>query len=544
MAYTYTTIDGERVETAVARAYAALEAEFRRVWNLDLLVSSGTRTYQEQAILYQKWLNGTGNLAAKPGMSNHEEGGPRGPRALDVRDSGADAGVTVINSPRSIWLKNNCGRFGFVNAGYGFKPQEAWHIEYQGNLDNGAVPAGNGAIAVDGDWGAATTSKLQAALGVTVDGAMGPETISALQRGLGVTVDGAMGPETISALQSKVGATVDGQLGPNTVRALQIFLNAGGRFAPATGTLQVDGQWGAATTRAFQHSLSVNEDGQLGPATWSAFQRAVGITDDGQPGSDTYKALQMNVGATVDGALGQQTVAKLQEHLNAGKGWVKVTLPAAPAATPATPRTTSAPFEARAWHVPLSNSIATGAPNVRPDGVVVNRLIVHHTAATNDQEEYFKTKNDRTSCPTWYVNDKAEIIGLIEPNLKPSSTGAANAYSVAVEVENTSGGPTWGISEAQHEAVSTIAAWLAKQTSFGGIPFDIKLDRTHVIGHNEAGVNATACPGPSMNLNEIVVRANEINKTAPVVVPDPEPTLNDKIKVLYVELGKLIDTLE
>jgi len=139
MAFTYTTINGERVETSVARAFAALAVEFRRVWGLDLYVSSGTRTTAEQQYLYNGWINRLPgfNLAAKPGTSNHEENGPRGPRALDVRDSGGDAGVTVIGSRRSIWLRDNCGRFGFVNAGYNFSPKEAWHIEYQGNLDNG-----------------------------------------------------------------------------------------------------------------------------------------------------------------------------------------------------------------------------------------------------------------------------------------------------------------------------------------------------------------------------------------------------------------------
>ena len=47
-------------------------------------VTSGFRTYAEQAALYEAYLNGTGNLAAPPGTSNHEGG-----EAVDVSDYGA-----------------------------------------------------------------------------------------------------------------------------------------------------------------------------------------------------------------------------------------------------------------------------------------------------------------------------------------------------------------------------------------------------------------------------------------------------------------------
>jgi peptidoglycan hydrolase-like protein with peptidoglycan-binding domain len=523
MAYNYTQIDGERVETAVARAYQAFEAEFRRVFGLDLIISSGTRTRAEQQYLYDLYLSGRGNLAARPGTSNHEEYGPRGPRALDLRDSGNDAGITRIGSGRSIWARDNCGRFGFINEGYNFSPQEAWHFEYAWALDNGAV-SGDGQLTVDGDWGAATTSKLQTVLGVApVDGQLGPQTISALQRGLGVPIDGDMGPQTISALQARVGATVDGQLGPDTVRALQVWLNKGYGFSPENGQLQVDGQWGPSTTRKFQHSLGVGEDGELGPETWKAFQTATGQTADGEPGPITYKALQMNVGADVDGSLGPQTIMKLQEFLNAGTAWKKVTVPEGAKIPAAVRREPEWEGMLRAWMPPLAYDQETGKPNTRPPGTKINRGIVHHTATTADQEGYFKTQNERGSCPNLYVNTKGEAIGFIPLDLKPSSTGSANAYSIAIETQNTSGGPTWGINDAQHETIARFWAWVSEQKKFADVPVEIVLDRTHIIGHNEAGVNATACPGPSMNLALIVTRANEIAKpdTPPPVEPPP-----------------------
>lgn len=70
-------------------------------------VSSGWRSYAEQAALYQAYLNGTGNLAAPPGSSNHEDG-----RAADI-------------SPGSEFFGGVAGKFGL-----GFTvPGESWHIE-------------------------------------------------------------------------------------------------------------------------------------------------------------------------------------------------------------------------------------------------------------------------------------------------------------------------------------------------------------------------------------------------------------------------------
>jgi lysozyme family protein len=331
MAFTYTTINGQRVESSVARAFEALRAEFKRVWGLDLLVSSGTRTNAEQWALWNAYKNGTGNLAAYPGTSNHEEGGPRGPRALDVRDSGGDPGVTRNGTPRANWLRANAPRFGFDPAGYTFSQIEPWHIEYIGSLGGGATGTNpDGTLVVDGNWGAATTTKLQAVLGVSQDGALGPVTIKALQARLGVAQDGEIGPQTISALQARVGAAVDGQLGPETVKALQRHLNSGGTLQPhvdQNAPLVVDGQLGAATIRRLQESVGAAVDGEWGPDTTRKIQAAVGVPVDGQLGPVTVKGIQFNVGTAQDGDMGPATIRALQEFLNAKKTWTKVPAP-------------------------------------------------------------------------------------------------------------------------------------------------------------------------------------------------------------------------
>lgn len=169
----------------------------------------------------------------------------------------------------------------------------------------------------------------------------------------------------------------------------------------------------------------------------------------------------------------------------------------------ATPRAPVYPHAIRGWDVPLGQ-------RERTTGSVINRFIIHHTTNTGDESPYFLRRNERSSCPTWYVMSNGDVVEFISPVKRPSSTGAANDYSVAVETQNTSRAPDWGISDASHESLARMAAWLSKQTSFGPYPVDIKLDRTHIIGHNEAGVSKTVCPGPSMRLDWIVERAKQI----------------------------------
>lgn len=387
------------------------------------------------------------------------------------------------------------------------------------------VGGGSGKIAEDGELGPATIRALQKALGVTQDGDWGPATTLALQKKLIATghkidADGDLGPATIRAMQIfLLGAKhADGEIGPQTIRGLQHYLNAGGKFvivrppAPAApDKLVVDGDWGPATTKALQRSLGVTVDGELGPETYRAWQKALGVPVDGEMGPQTRKAYQTAIGATPDGEVGPETVRKLQEFLNAGKKFTKVTLPeepVKPAPTPAaTPRVPVYPAAVRGWNVPLSSD--------RPASQKIDRLIVHHQGSTNDDEEYFKKANERSSCPTWQVKTDGTVVELIAPDKKPSSTGSWNARSVAIETQNSSGAPDWGISDAAHEAIAEIAAWCSKQPGMS-----IELDRTHIIGHNETGA-ATACPGPSMDLDRIVARAKEI------VAPEPtEPDLD------------------
>ena len=77
---------------------------------VQLRVTSGKRSYQEQVALYNKY--GPGR-AARPGRSNHESG-----NAIDF-----------TNTPGAFrWLKQNAARFGFYNK----IPNEPWHYSTSG----------------------------------------------------------------------------------------------------------------------------------------------------------------------------------------------------------------------------------------------------------------------------------------------------------------------------------------------------------------------------------------------------------------------------
>lgn len=82
--------------------------------NLLISINSGFRTFGKQNALYQLHLSGQGNLAAKPGRSNHQNG-----IAFDLKTGGFNG--SVYN-----WLKKNATSFGF----YRTVNREHWHWEY------------------------------------------------------------------------------------------------------------------------------------------------------------------------------------------------------------------------------------------------------------------------------------------------------------------------------------------------------------------------------------------------------------------------------
>jgi peptidoglycan hydrolase-like protein with peptidoglycan-binding domain len=335
MAYEYTWIDGCRVEVHVAAAFRQMAAAFQARWGLTLHVKSGVRTEQEQWDLYWGWVKRLPgfNLAVKPSESFHCEIGPQGPRALDLYDSGADAGASVAGSPRNNWIRDNAPRWGITLSGLTFNPREGWHVHFTGVIGGHAAGGSTGFPAREAygaDWVIAGQRKL-ARLGLysgEIDGWDGGVTqlaAKALQKILGVTEDGVYGPVTnagadlilaggnftsrpVAEIQAKVGAKADGVWGPLTSLAVYVWQKLAGLVA--------DAQWGPASdAKAFpplpEPDLPVGEnqtsrptseiqellarlglysgkiDNDYGPGTTAAvlaFQRSQGIVEDGDWG--------------------------------------------------------------------------------------------------------------------------------------------------------------------------------------------------------------------------------------------------------------------
>lgn len=162
MALELVSVDGQRTSAGAAHALAQLKAAFRKAWKLDLILSSGYRTYEQQKSTFlnayrvepRLWVKGPfGDVrwwrgkryvrvggegtVAQPGTSRHEKAS-----AVDLRDSGLTPGVSSRTpNLRRTWLRANAPRFGFEPTGYGF--DEPWHYDYTGSHE---APASGGTV--------------------------------------------------------------------------------------------------------------------------------------------------------------------------------------------------------------------------------------------------------------------------------------------------------------------------------------------------------------------------------------------------------------
>lgn len=106
--------NGEEMRSDAAAAYNRMYAAARSA-AITLKVNSGFRSMAEQQALYKAYKNGTGNLAARPGFSNHQGG-----IAVDVNVGGT--GTSTYK-----WMAAHAKGFGFVRT----VPSEPWHWEFR-----------------------------------------------------------------------------------------------------------------------------------------------------------------------------------------------------------------------------------------------------------------------------------------------------------------------------------------------------------------------------------------------------------------------------
>jgi hypothetical protein len=116
------TVGGKKVTRATGHAFLRMQRAANDA-GVYLSLNSGFRSMAEQEYLYGCYLSGNcngGNLAARPGYSNHQSG-----IAVDVSTSD--------------WLANHGEAYGFERT----VPSEAWHWEFTGSDPGGPCSGGD-----------------------------------------------------------------------------------------------------------------------------------------------------------------------------------------------------------------------------------------------------------------------------------------------------------------------------------------------------------------------------------------------------------------
>jgi|APLak6261678615_1056124.scaffolds.fasta_scaffold05450_1 peptidoglycan hydrolase-like protein with peptidoglycan-binding domain len=107
--------NGKQMRADAAARYNQMKAAARRV-GISLTPVSGFRTMAQQRALYAAYRAGRGNLAARPGYSNHQGG-----LSVDIK-TGSYSSATYK------WLARHGRQYGFVNDVRG----EPWHWTFRG----------------------------------------------------------------------------------------------------------------------------------------------------------------------------------------------------------------------------------------------------------------------------------------------------------------------------------------------------------------------------------------------------------------------------
>lgn len=125
----------------------------------------------------------------------------------------------------------------------------------------------------------------------------------------------------------------------------------------------------------------------------------------------------------------------------------------------------------------------------RPDDVVINGVNVHHHATTGvGGYNRLVTSSDGASANI-IIMDDGTIIGSVSELYRAWTTGSyqADDDKITIEIQNSTGAPTWEISD---DALASLIAVYADIAHRYGFP----PDKAHLHGHRD--YEATACPGP------------------------------------------------
>jgi hypothetical protein len=151
----------------------------------------------------------------------------------------------------------------------------------------------------------------------------------------------------------------------------------------------------------------------------------------------------------------------------------------------------------------------TGPSEYADRGTPVTTLQAHHTAFPSDEGSYdLMLPGGRTVSANGLLLMDATLVEVVPGHMRAyTSSSSADRWCITVEVVNQSGGPGWDISEVQRKRLAKLAREMAAAGILsGGVAF-VRAPGG-IIGHNETpGSYATACPGPSMNLDHVAALA-------------------------------------
>lgn len=176
------------------------------------------------------------------------------------------------------------------------------------------------------------------------------------------------------------------------------------------------------------------------------------------------------------------------------------------------------------------------------NGQPINGVVIHHVAGTNGLS-YVANKNDRNSHPTYHIARSGAVTGIVNPDRRPYSTGGTpDPNAVTFEIDNSSTGGDWPVTNESIEALIDVIIYHASQSPRAGKGFALNQPAVtqsefFIAWHSQ--YKATACPGPFIKaqLDYIVSECNKrttVPPPPPPAPPKPAPVIpvNASIKTI------------
>ena len=177
---------------------------------------------------------------------------------------------------------------------------------------------------------------------------------------------------------------------------------------------------------------------------------------------------------------------------------------------------------------PITNKVIDKGFGGSRNGDPINGIVIHHVAGTNGLN-YVANSNTRNSHPTYHIDNKGKVTGIVHPNRRPYSTaGRPDSEAITVEIDNSKTGGDWPISSAAYNSLIEIIVWHQSQSKRKGFAKNkpgVAQKEFFIAWHQQ--YVATACPGPYLikRMDKIVnaCKAKVEEQKKPVdTTPEPD----------------------